>query len=199
MRTLRLAAAPTTVRLISRELPLICFAMTTKTSSSRGAKHGHFTKGKSRRKHRYITPLTNAALTEALSTPKAGASGKFRYDMPSGTVVISSHATEKPPAKGTLYGYIVKGSGGWKPVTLSRGGLTGRKPDNTGKQLFDVSKPLAERLRILGAKPGDKLDDAKVARILRSMRTGAEQVTGYWPYCGAACSRRPCRSSAVAS
>lgn len=152
--------------------------MTTKTSSSRGAKHGHFTKGKSRRKHRYITPLTNAALTEALSTPKAGASGKFRYDMPSGTVVISSHATEKPPAKGTLYGYIVKGSGGWKPVTLSRGGLTGRKPDNTGKQLFDVSKPLAERLRILGAKPGDKLDDAKVARILRSMRTGAEQVTG---------------------
>lgn len=129
-------------------------------------------------KTRVIGGLERTALTNALSVV-SGAKAKRGLRVDLDTVVISTKGGIKGNGKKSLLRhYIVRGA---KPVgSVVASGVTavGREQLNITNMATDESKPIAERLRLLGARPGSRLDGEQVVKVISSIRADAEQITG---------------------
>ena len=150
--------------------------MTTKARSAYGPKGGHSVK---KRKARFIAGLSNKALTDALGAPQGDVRVKRGHQANYGTLVVSTKAGVKAKGKNLiLRGYDVKGGNPVGTVIVSATKAFRRKQPEAASTAIDENKPIAERLRLLGARPGSRLEGELVVKVLGSIRAGAEQITG---------------------
>lgn len=150
--------------------------MTAKARSTQGTKHGYRTKKK--RKTQVIAGLTHAALTNALS-PTGGVKVKRGLHVDSDTLVVTTKGDFKGKGKKVfLSPYVIRGVKPVGSVLVSDSLALRRKPNNVSSTLVDENKPIAERLQLLGARPGSRLEGEQVAKVLSSIRAGAEQIIG---------------------
>ena len=148
--------------------------MTTKARSTHGPKGGHPVK---KRKARVISGLSRTALTDALGAPQGYVRVKHGHQVKPGTLLVSNKSGLKSK-RFLLRDYDVEGA---KPVNAVVG--SGIKVFQRNKPEANITaiaenKPIAERLRLLGAQPGSRLEGELVVKVLSSIRAGAEQITG---------------------
>lgn len=125
------------------------------------------------RKIRVIEGLTSDALTVALETQGVNVR-KFTVNADKSAV---SKTGGKPLKK--AYNYYIKNSADpVGSVVVGSGKAPRRGSKSIAPYLLDASKSVGERLKLLNAQPGDRLDDTRVMKVLSSIRDGAEQITG---------------------
>lgn len=151
--------------------------MTTKPRSTQGAKRGHPVKKK--RTTRVIAGLARTALTDALSAPEEDVQVTRGVRAQFGTLVALTKTGLKAKGKNVfLRTYVVKGLEPVGSVIVSGGKALRRKQPVAASTAVDENKPIAERLRLLGAWPGNRLEGEQVVKVLSSIRAGAEQIIG---------------------
>lgn len=150
--------------------------MTAKTQSVRGTKPNRLIKGK--RKVRVIGGLTRPALTKAINAPTSPDPEVYGYEIQAGRLFIKPEPIHQVTTKKLSRIYSIKKLHPVDSALVVGGNLSGRKSKTVTSQLLDSSKPIIERLRMIGAEPGSDLDDAKVAHVLSSIQAGAKEVTG---------------------
>lgn len=148
--------------------------MTTKARSTHGPKGGHRVK---KRKARVIAGLSHTALTDALSAPEGYVRVKRGHQVSSDLLLVANKAGVKSK-NFLLRGYDVKGTKSVSAVIGSGTKALRRNKPEANITAIAENKPIAERLRLLGARPGSRLEGELVVKVLSSIRAGAEQITG---------------------
>lgn len=132
-----------------------------------------------KRKTRVIAGLSNKALTEALGTAHGIVRVPRGYKAKSDTVIISTKTSLNKKGKNFLLrGRAIKDANPVTAIIASGTKVPRRKESDTTKIAIDEKISIAERLQLLGARPGIRLEGELMKKVLSSILVGAEQVTG---------------------